>query len=60
MMPFICADMGAHSPYPVSQVSWWAYACAQSYLIDPTGWTIQTDLFFQESYPGCIDKATAE
>jgi hypothetical protein len=34
----IVTYMNAHNPYPISATtSWWAYACAQSYLIDPTG-----------------------
>jgi len=55
----IVTYMSAHNPYPISSSSWWAYACAQSYLIDPTGWTIQTDLQFSSSYPGCTDAARA-
>lgn len=49
----IVSYMTANNPYPLSTSSWWGYACAQHYLIDPTGWTIQTDLRFPSGYPGC-------
>jgi len=52
---YIVTYMDAHNPYPLSTSSWWGYACDQSYLIDPTGWTIQTDLSFTSSYPGCTE-----
>ena len=55
---YLVTYMYGHTPYPLSQHSWWGYACAQDYLIDPTGWTIQTDLQFTYSYPGCTEAAT--
>jgi hypothetical protein len=35
---YIVTFMDSHDPYPIGPTSWWAYACFQSYLIDPTGW----------------------
>lgn len=31
----------AHNPFPITASTRVAYACKQSYLIDPTGWSIQ-------------------
>ena len=31
----------------------------QEYLIDPTGWAIQSDFAFTSGYPGCGDKKRA-
>merc|ERR1712070_1300409 len=40
-----------HSPYPITKDTRLAYACKQSYLIDPTGWGIQPML---AKWPRCI------
>ena len=42
-----------NNPYPLSQASTFAFSCTQDYIVDPTGWSIQVDLFFTTSYPGC-------
>ena len=43
--------------YPYTQ---WAWDCDQNYLIDPTGWAIQSDAQFSTQLPGCEDfKRTA-
>jgi len=49
----------AHNPFPITASTRVAYACKQSYLIDPTGWSIQVDLFFESDYPGCMDTKSA-
>ena len=38
--------------YPYTQ---WAWDCDQNYLIDPTGWAIQSDAQFSTQLPGCED-----
>lgn len=41
----------AHSPYPITKDTRLAYACKQSYIIDPTGWSIQP--IGMASWPNC-------
>jgi len=50
---FLATYFTKNNPYPLSKASTFAFSCAQDYIIDPTGWTIQVDLRFQTSYPGC-------
>jgi hypothetical protein len=40
-------------PFPITKATREAYACKQSYLIDPTGFSIQMGLTFTGAYPGC-------
>ena len=53
----IAAKFKAHYAdiYPIANRSTtYAFSCEQHYIIDPTGWSIQTDLDFQQgTYPGC-------
>ena len=53
-LPRICTDNYANI-YPIANKSTtYAFSCEQHYIIDPTGWSIQTDLDFQQgTYPGC-------
>lgn len=43
------------SIYPIAnRTTSYAFSCEQDYIIDPTGWSIQTDLNFRGLvYPGC-------
>ena len=41
----------AHNPYPITKVTRLAYLCKQSYIIDPTGWSILPVL--GPTWPGC-------
>jgi hypothetical protein len=42
--------------FPINfPTTWYAWDCDQEYLIDPTGWAIQSD--FNANYPGCTDRA---
>jgi len=50
---YIATYFTANNPFPLKKDSRFAFACAQDYIVDPTGWTIQTDLFFTKAYPGC-------
>ena len=50
--------MTAHSPFPITASSTWAYDCTQDYLIDPTGWAIQVNDWTM-TYPNCGDLAAA-
>jgi len=50
---YIAQYFTAHNPFPLSKDSPFAFACMQDYIIDPTGNSIQTDLFFTQQYPGC-------
>jgi len=50
---YIAEYFTANNPYPLTKDSPYGFACMQSYIIDPTGGSIQTDLFFSKSYPGC-------
>ena len=52
----ISSYVSAHSPFPITSKSVWAYDCDQDYLIDPTGWAIQVDMMV--SYPACTDAAS--
>lgn len=54
--PKITAFMTAHKDeaFPIDfPKTFYAWDCDQDYLIDPTGWSIQSD--FDASYPGCED-----
>jgi len=42
-----------NSPYPITKDTRLAYACKQSYIIDPTGWSIQP--IGMASWPGCSE-----
>ena len=57
---YLSTYMEAHSPFPLKSTSTWGYDCTQDYLIDPTGWAIQTDLDIENQYPGCSDLAKAK
>jgi hypothetical protein len=41
----------SNNPYPITKDTRLAYACKQSYIIDPTGWSIQP--IGQASWPKC-------
>jgi len=41
----------SNDPYPITKDTRLAYACKQSYIIDPTGWSIQP--IGQASWPKC-------
>lgn len=41
----------SNSPYPITKDTRLAYACKQSYIIDPTGWSIQP--IGQANWPKC-------
>jgi hypothetical protein len=43
-------------PYPITNDTRLAYLCKQSYIIDPTGWSIMP--VSGASWPGCFDKVT--
>ena len=52
----ITTFMYAHnrSAFPIDfPKTFFAWDCDQDYLIDPTGWAIQSD--FMADYPGCSD-----
>ena len=36
--------------------TWFAWDCDQNYLIDPTAWSIQTDIRYSTQLPGCSGK----
>jgi hypothetical protein len=42
-----------NNPYPITKDTRLAYACKQSYIIDPTGWSIQP--IGMASWPGCSE-----
>jgi hypothetical protein len=44
----------SHDPYPITKDTRLAYACKQSYIIDPTGWSIQP--IGVASWPKCSGK----
>ena len=47
-----------HSAFPIDfPKTFFAWDCDQDYLIDPTGWAIQSD--FMADYPGCSDAEVA-
>ena len=48
--------------YPIANKSTtYAFSCEQHYIIDPTGFSIQTDLdFMSGGYPGCSGYDYAE
>merc|ERR1712232_160588 len=46
----------SNDPYPITKDTRLAYACKQSYIIDPTGWSIQP--IGDASWPKCTDKNT--
>ena len=46
----------SNDPYPITKDTRLAYACKQSYIIDPTGWAIQP--IGMASWPRCVDQKT--
>jgi len=44
----------SNDPYPITKNTRLAYACKQSYIIDPTGWSIQP--IGMASWPKCSDE----
>jgi len=44
----------SNNPYPITKDTRLAYACKQSYIIDPTGWSIQP--IGMASWPKCSSK----
>ena len=54
----IATWLEAHSSeaFPINfPTTWFAWDCMQEYLIDPTGWAVQSDISFTAGYPGCAD-----
>merc|ERR1712113_1039221 len=45
-----------NSPYPIKPTTRLAYACKQSYIIDPTGWSIQP--IGMANWPKCSGEST--
>merc|ERR1719160_405142 len=45
-----------NDPYPITKDTRLAYACKQSYIIDPTGWSIQP--IGNANWPKCSDQKT--
>jgi len=43
----------AHNPYPITKDTRLAYACKQSYIIDPTGWSSSPVPTQMTGWPGC-------
>jgi len=46
----------SNDPYPITKSTRLAYACKQSYIIDPTGWSIQP--IGMASWPKCSEEAS--
>jgi hypothetical protein len=46
----------SNDPYPITKDTRLAYACKQSYIIDPTGWAIQP--IGMANWPRCTDQKT--
>merc|ERR1712232_393027 len=48
----------SNDPYPITKATRLAYACKQSYIIDPTGWSIQP--LGRASWPKCSSDIAAK
>jgi len=47
----LASEFTSNDPYPITKDTRLAYACKQSYIIDPTGWSIQP--IGRASWPKC-------
>merc|ERR1712146_810220 len=56
-MTKLASHFTSNDPYPITKDTRLAYACKQSYIIDPTGWSIQP-IGAGASWPKCTDKNT--
>jgi hypothetical protein len=50
----LASEFTSNSPYPITKDTRLAYACKQSYIIDPTGWSIQP--IGMASWPKCTNE----
>jgi hypothetical protein len=50
----LASHFKSNDPYPITKDTRLAYACKQSYIIDPTGWSIQP--LGSASWPKCSEK----
>jgi hypothetical protein len=53
-MTKLASHFTSNDPYPITKDTRLAYACKQSYIIDPTGWSIQP-IGAGTSWPKCSD-----
>merc|ERR1711988_1100370 len=54
-MTKLASYFSSNDPYPITKNTRLAYACKQSYIIDPTGWSIQP-IGAGTNWPKCSEK----